>query len=151
MKKALSLLVLTLAFATLAVAQSEWVGMYTAEEDGGKNAGGTAIFISHELNVIDADDGLIATLKSNGYQTSKDIVCKAKVNGKKLELYFESYGEDNVFESYKPGDLLLTLETKVVKGKQQLLTNWGKFTPIIPEKPKSGIVFFVKSDTINTN
>lgn len=150
MKKALSLLVLTLAFATLAVAQSEWVGMYTAEEDGGKNAG-TAIFITHELNVIDADDGLIATLKSNGYQTSKDIVCKAKVNGKKLELYFESYGEDNVFESYKPGDLLLTLETKVVKGKQQLLTNWGKFTPIIPEKPKSGIVFFVKSDTINTN
>lgn len=151
MKKALSLLVLTLAFASGAVAQSEWVGTYTAEENGGKNAGGTAIFISHELIVIDADDGLIATIKSNGYQTSKDLVCKAKVNGTKLEIYFESYGEDNVFESYKPGDLLLTLEKKTVKGKPQILTNWGKFTPIIPEKPKSGIVFFVKSDTINTN
>lgn len=151
MKKALGSILFSLVFATTVFAQAAWVGHYTFDEDGGKNAGGTAIFISHELNVMEADDGLIATLQSNGYQTSKDLNCKAKAEGSKLMIYFDSYGEDNVFESYKPGDLLLTLEKKMTKGKTELLTFWGKFLPIVPEKPKTGKVFFVKSTKIETN
>ena len=52
---------------------------------------------------------------------------------------------------YSSGDLLLTLEKKAVKGKTEFLTWWGKFTPIIPEKPKTGKVFFVRAGLINTN
>ena len=151
MKRAAVSLLFAFVLATVSFAQSEWAGTYTFDEDGGKNAGGTTIFISHELVVMETDDGLRATLQSNGYQTSKDLVCTAKVNGTKLEIYFESYGENNVFESYSAGELLLTLEKKTLKGKSELLTWWGKFTPIIPEKPKTGKVFFVKSKKIETN
>ena len=152
MKKALSIFAAVLFVAVFSQAQNtkDWVGNYTFEEDGGKNAGGTVIFISHELNVMETDDGLIATLQSNGYQTSKDLSCKAKVVGTKLELYFQSYGENNIFESYEPGDLLLTLEKKTLKGKTTLLTFWGKFTPIIPKNEKTGKAYFVKSATIET-
>lgn len=151
MRRSALLLSLMFLLAAFSQAQSLWIGTYTFDEDGGKNAGGTAIFITHELNVLEADDGLIATLQSNGYQTSKDLNCKAKADGSKLMIYFESYGEDNVFELYSKGDLLLTLEKRMTKGKTELLTFWGKFLPIVPEKPKTGKVFFVKSTKIETN
>ncbi len=151
MKRAVVSLVFAFVWASVSHAQGDWVGTYTFDEDGGRNAGGTPIFIVHELFVMETDDGLRATLKSNGYQTSKDLNCTAKVKGSKLEIYFESYGEDNVFETYAPGDLLLTLEKKTGKGKSELLTWWGKFTPIVPEKPKTGRVFFTRSTKIETN
>jgi hypothetical protein len=138
-----------LLLVATASAQKEWIGHYTFEEDGGRNAGGTAIFISHELVVMESDDGLIATLQSNGYQTSKDLNCKAKAIGNKLEIYFDNYGENNIFESYAPGDLLLTLERRSAKGKPELLTFWGKFTPMIPKNEKTGKEYFVKSTVKN--
>ena len=130
--------------------QNGWIGRYEFSEDGGKNAGGTAIFVQHELEIVEGDEGLIAFLKSNGYQTSKDLICTAKIAASKLNIYFESYGEDNVFESYERGDLLLTLERKTDKGKAVLLTHWGKFTPIITKNEKSGKTYFTRSE-INKN
>lgn len=143
-------LFLLLLFPLAAIAQSLWVGEYQFDEDGGKNAGGTPIFIVHQLQVMETDDGLIARIESNGYQTSKDLTCKAKPEGQKLLIYFDSYGENNVFESYKPGDLLLTLELRTTKGKIELLTFWGKFSPIVPKNEKTGRTYFVKSSTIET-
>ena len=140
-----------LLVAASAAAQKDWVGHYSFDEDGGRNAGGTAIFIMHELNVMESDDGLIATLQSNGYQTSKDLNCKAKPNGNKLEIYFDSYGENNVFETNEKGDLLFTLEHRTSKGKTELLTFWGKFTPIVPKNEKTGKVYFTKSSKLETN
>lgn len=151
MKKVFGSVCIVLLLSVVAFAHHDWTGTYTFDEDGGENAGGTTIFISHELNVMEADDGLIATLKSNGYQTSKDLNCKAKAEGSKLMIHFDSYGDDNVFESYSKGDLLLTLEKRMTKGKTELLTFWGKFLPIVPEKSKSGKVFFVKATKIEIN
>jgi hypothetical protein len=141
----LLMLCLFLPFAGFGQSATSWVGNYSFSEDGGKNAGGTAIFISHELNVMETDDGLIATLQSNGYQTSKDLNCKAKAEGTKLLIYFDGYGENNIFEPYRPGELLLTLETKTAKGKTELLTYWGKFFPVIPKNEKTGKLYFTKS------
>ena len=151
MRKPLAVVCLMLLAVGSYAAQNEWVGHYSFEEDGGRNAGGTAIFITHELAVMETDDGLIAHLESNGYQTSKDLNCKAKVNGNKLEIYFDNYGENNIFETYKSGDLLLTLERRAAKGKMELLTFWGKFTPIVPKNEKTGKVYFVKSSKLDTN
>lgn len=147
MKKALSIFTVFLFTSVSIFAQGEkdWAGTYTFDEDGGKNAGGTTIFISHELNVMESDDGLIATLQSNGYQTSKDLNCKAKVQGAKLLIFFDSYGENNIFETYSPGDLLFTLEKRISKGKTEYLTWWGKFEPIVPRNEKSGKAYFVKA------
>jgi hypothetical protein len=126
-------------------AQADWKGAYAFYEDGGKNAGGVAILISHQLDVFDGADGLAASIESNGYQTSSELVCTAKIEGQKLLIYFQSYGENNMFEPYKQGDLLLTLERKAEKGKTVLITHWGKFTPSIPKNEKSGKVYFERS------
>jgi hypothetical protein len=53
----------------------------------------------------------------------------AKIIGDKLLIYFESYGENNKFETYEQGDLLLNLEKKSLKDKIEILTtgtNSGK-------------------------
>jgi Family of unknown function (DUF5991) len=89
---------------------------------------------------------LIAMIQSNGYQTSRDLVATAKIEGSKLLVYFNSYGENNVFETYKKGDLLFTLEQKTVKGELNILTYWDKFQPVVPKNEKSGKVYFQKND-----
>lgn len=121
-------------------AQTDWTGAYQFDEDGGKTAGGSAINIYHILEIRESADGLMATLKSNGFQTSVDLICTAKTENNKLFIYFAGYGEDNVFEKYTEGDLLLTLEKK--DGK--ILTFWGKFLPSIEKNEKSGKVYFQK-------
>lgn len=142
--KSIGAIFAVLVFSVLINAQTSWLGKYEFSEDGGKNAGGTKIFIEHEIEVRQTDDGLMATLQSNGYQTSKDLVCTAKARGDKLEIYLDSYGENNLFESYEQGDLLLTLENKTVKGKTELLTFWNKFQPSIEKNETSGKVYFKK-------
>lgn len=128
-----------------------WTGTYTFEEDGGRDVGGTQIIVLHELSVLESDGGYLITLKSNGYQTSRDFIGNAKAIGNKLFVYFLSYGEDNIFESNKPGDLLLTLERKPAPAGDILLTYWGKFLPVIPKNEKSGRVYFVRLGEIKTN
>ena len=145
MKKLAPIGVVLLILALNAAAQADWKGSYNFAEDGGTTAGGTRIFIEHELEIFDGDNEIAATLQSNGYQASADLVCTAKVEGAKLMLYFQSYGENNMFEKYTPGDLLLTLERKTVKGKPVILTYWGKFTPAIEKNEKSGKVYFEKT------
>lgn len=134
-----------LSLAATAFSQNPWLGVYEFNEDGGKNAGGTAIFVMHRLEIMTSDDGLIATLESNGYQTSKDLLCRVKVKGEKAYIYFEGYGENNVFESYEKGQLMLTLENKREGAKSTLLTYWGVFKPIVPKNEKSGKIYFKKS------
>ena len=128
-------------------AQSEWIGSYQFDEDGGKTAGGTAIFVTHQIDILEGDDGLIAMIQSNGYQTSRDLVGTTKIQGDKLLVYFDSYGENNVFETYKKGDLLFTLERKTAKGKTEILTFWDKFQPVVPKNEKSGKVYFQKIES----
>lgn len=140
----LQIAVVLFAAATIAIAQSDWKGSYVFMENGGKNAGGAAILITHQIDVFEGSDGLAASIQSNGYQTSADLVCSAKVEGEKLLIYFESYGEDNMFEPYEQGDLLVTLERKTVKGKPAVLTHWGKFSASIPGNQRSGKVYFEK-------
>lgn len=121
-------------------AQNSWVGIYEFEEDGGKTAGGTAISVLHRIEIVESDDGLVAMIQSEGFQTSVDLVGKAKTEGNKLLIYFDYYGENNVFENYEPGDLLLTLERR----KDEILTFWGKFQPVVPKNEKSGKIYFKK-------
>jgi hypothetical protein len=133
-----------LIFCVFINAQTSWTGNYEFDEDGGKTVGGTAIFVTHQLEIKQTGDGLLATIQSNGYQTSIDLVGTVKTEGDKLLIYFDSYGENNVFENYEQGDLLLTLEKKTAKGKTELLTFWNKFQPVVPKNEKSGKVYFKK-------
>ena len=141
MKKfAVILFILTFIGGFATNAQTVWTGAYQFDEDGGKTVGGTLIQIYHSIDVRETADGLMATLKSNGFQTSVDLICTAKAENNKLLIYFAGYGEDNMFENYKEGDLLLTLEKK----DDKILTFWGKFQPSVLKNEKSGKVYFRK-------
>lgn len=149
MKKfAVILFILTFVGCFAANAQnSAWTGIYEFSEDGGKTAGGTPIQIFHLIDVRESADGLMAAVKSNGFQTSADLICTTKTENNKLLIYFAGYGEDNIFENFKEGDLLLTLEQK--DGK--ILTHWGKFQPSIEKNNKSGKVYFRKLKVTEEN
>ena len=143
--KTFSAFILLIVLCSFVQAQTSWLGTYEFDEDGGKTVGGTKIFISHQIEIKQTDDGMLATIQSNGYQTSIDLVGTVKTVGGKLMIYFDSYGENNMFENYEQGDLLLTLEKKTVKGKTEILTYWNKFQPIVPTNEKSGKVYFKKT------
>ena len=145
MKRICSTFVSILLVCATSYAQSSWVGNYVFTEDGGKNAGGTHIMITHEIEISEGQSGLIAMIQSNGYQTSRDLVCSAKVESGKLNIYLESYGENNMFEPYEQGELLLSLSSKTSKGKTEVITTWGKFTPMIEKNEASGKVYFKKT------
>jgi hypothetical protein len=144
MRKTFVILTFIFSLAIAARAQADWVGVYEFAEDGGKTAGGSAIFISHQIEIRKTDDGYLATITSNGYQTSRDVVASVKANGTKVEFYFESFGENNSLETYAEGDLLLALERKTVKNKTEILTYWSKFKPVITANEANGKVYFKK-------
>lgn len=134
----LATLITSLTIMGLTANAQGWAGKYEFSEDGGRTAGGTAIFVGHEL-VIAANGSV--TIKSAGYQTSIDLVATAKEENGKLNIYFASYGEDNMFDKYQPGDLLFSLEKRKVKGATRLLTTWGKFEPVVDKKVNTGLFF----------
>lgn len=146
MSKILIILTLFFAFVIQADAQTaKFAGTYQFSEDGGQTAGGTAVYVSHELKIT--ADGT-ATLTASGYQTSKSIIAKAKSVGAKLHVYFEKYDEDgsNMFTPLKGGELLLTIEYRAVKGKRTLWTTFANYDPVVFEAKKNGGVYFKKSE-----
>ena len=60
MKKLASIGVVLLILALNAAAQNDWKGSYYFGEDGGKNAGGTNMFIEHTLEISSIDRGSAA-------------------------------------------------------------------------------------------
>ncbi len=132
-------------------AQNEfnWIGKYEFYEDGGKTAGGTKIFISHELEIEkDGDGSLKANLSANGYMTYFDLWAYVKIEGNKLSIFFQKKGDSNSMGSYlKKNDLLLVLEAKKSHDKSQILTHWKKYQPGIEKYEESGKVRFEKLES----
>jgi hypothetical protein len=133
-----------LSFSVFALAQKSWVGTYIYGEDAGKNAGGAAIFVEHEITVEKNAGKLSAFISSQGYMTSRALNCTAEIAGDRLKIYFSGYGEDNMFKPYEKGDLLLTLERRRIKGRDTILTYWNKLEPAAISKWKNGRVYFTK-------
>ncbi len=125
-------------------AQSEWAGSYEFDEDGGKTSGGTPIFVVHQLDILETEDGLIAMIRSSGFQTSRELTGTVKIEGSRLSIFFENYGEDNTFQTYRKGDLLFSLEKSTKNGKTEILTFWNEFQPVVPKNEKPGMIYFEK-------
>lgn len=141
----ITVLMTTVFFCVSAFAQNPWVGSYEFDEDGGKTGAGTPIYIVHQLDILETDDGLIAIIQSNGFQTLRDLIATTKIVGNRLNIYFENYGENNSLQPYKSGELLFSLERKSTKDTTEFLTFWDKFQPGVPKNEKSGKVYFKKA------
>lgn len=121
--------------------ESFWVGDYSFVEDGGKTAGGTRIIVIHSLAIHKEAGKLIAEIASQGYQTSRQVVGEVRVTGNVARIYFKSYGEGNMYESHREGDLLLTFKRVTQRGRTRILTYWNAFEPSM--KPLvNGRVYF---------
>ncbi len=122
-----------------------WLGRYEFGEDGGKTAGGGAIFIVHTL-VIERQAGkLVAKFDSNGYQTSRHLICEVVIAGNRLQILFEKDNPDepSMFEEFEKGDLLFTLERRKRGARWVILTFWDKFKGSARDWP-SGRTYFTK-------
>jgi hypothetical protein len=124
--------------------QDFWEGTYEFAEDGGKTAGGTPILVFHTLMIRREGDSLVAEIESNGYQTARHLFGEVKLRPGAALIYFQSYGETNLFKPYSEGELLLTLKRSSRRGRRALvLTEWGAFQPAVRELA-SGRVHFTK-------
>ena len=139
--KKISLICGLIAAFAFSLSAQELAGKYEFYENGGKTAGGTAVFVGHSLEL--GSDGT-ATLTADGYQTARDLICTFKMNASKTMVYFQKYNADGVnsFEPYKEGELLLTLENRTVKGKKVVWTVFGKYQPTVKVAPKAGGIYF---------
>lgn len=125
-----------------------WVGECTFDEDGGRTAGGSPIYIVHQITVTREGGALKARLESNGYQTFVAIECDARLEAGRLKLFFARHADENVFPrgEYRPGDLLLALARAGRGPRPRLLTYWGAFRPQF-RRPRQGRVFFRRVDS----
>jgi hypothetical protein len=125
-------------------AESSWEGSYTFQEGGGWSAGGTGMFVEHTIRVYWRREELIADVDAAGFQVSISLRCVARAEGDRLNLYFESYREDNITEPYRMGQLLLSLARSTFRGKARILTYWGAYRPAF-QTARSGRVYFRKT------
>lgn len=125
----------------LARGENFWEGVYAFGEDGGRTAGGSAIYVYHTIRIYRTGDAWLAEIESNGFQTARQLTCDVKLDERRARLYFKSYGETNVFKPYTEGQLLLTLERARRNRRSVILTRWGAFQPAV-NPLKSGQVYF---------
>jgi hypothetical protein len=126
------------------LAQSDWVGTYIFQEGGGRTAGDTGMFVEHTVKVYRRGEGLVADVDAAGFQVSISLRCVAKAEGARINLYLESYREDNITEPYRKGQLLLSLGRSISRGKIRIVTYWAAYRPAF-QTPKNGRVYFRKT------
>jgi hypothetical protein len=132
-------MIVALAGAARAEKAPDWTGTYSYTESGGRNAGGAAIVVTHEIALTRAGGGYRAEITANGYQTQVQIHALGAVAGNKLQIRFEKDGEEQMFKGrYQPGALLLELE----RSGARLLTHWGAYTPATTERFRNPGAYF---------
>ncbi len=129
-------------FSVSGIGKIDWTGEYFYDEVGGETAGGTKIYIAHNLKIYEIDGKLEASIYSQGFQTSRDLFADAVIENTRLDLYFREYGPDQVFKGYRKGELVFSLEWS----EDGILTNWGVFKPVLTSNDADGKTRFVKSN-----
>jgi hypothetical protein len=115
---------------------SSWEGEYSFGETGGKNTG---LVIEYSIRIYRKDGALMADIDADGHQTLLRLSCKADIQSNRITFRFNNYREENLFELYQPGEVLLSLERKTGR----LLTYWGALRPQLISY-KSGRVYFYR-------
>lgn len=123
--------------------RNAWEGTYSYEETRGRTNGDPGAFVEHTIKVYRRGDELIADVDAAGFQTAVSLRCGAEARGNKINFYFRGYREDNTFEPYRKGQLLLSRERSSAGGRPRLLTHWGAYQPAL-RAGRSGRVYFRK-------
>lgn len=121
-------------------ANNKWIGKYSFDESAKNVTGDGAQTWGYVITVKEnSDKSLSAEINVDGFQTSTRIAADVKSTDKAAEFVFNKYLPDNMFEPYKKGDKLFTME---MNDKGEIITNWDKMKPNVIENQKSGKVMF---------
>ena len=139
----LTMLAMSICFATSTVSAQEWGGLYRYNANFGRNAGGTAMNVTYEISIEDGSDPS-AEISADGYQTSNTLLCTTRKKGSSIELRFLSYPDgkmENDFgvKLYDKDDLLITLTRVTNAGKTKFRAVIGKYNTDV-----KGPVYFKK-------
>ena len=139
----LTILAMSICFATLTVSAQEWGGLYRYNANFGRNAGGTTMRVTYEIAIEDGPTP-DAEITADGYQTGNTVLCNTRQKGNSLELRFLSYPDgkmENQFgvKLYKKNDLLITLTRVTSAGKTKYRAVIGKYNTDV-----KGPVYFKK-------
>lgn len=139
----LTILAMSICFATSTVSAQEWGGLYRYNANFGRNAGGTAMNVTYEIAIEDGSDPG-AEITADGYQTSNTLLCTTRKKGNSIELRFLSYPDGKMeneygVKLYEKNDLLLTLSRVASAGKTKYRAVIGKYNTDV-----KGPVYFKK-------
>lgn len=121
---------------------NKWTGTYTFEESAKNVAGDGAQTWNYVITVKPREDkSLMAEVQVDGFQTMTRLEADVKADDKKAEFIFAKYMPENMFELYKKGERLFTLE---LNAKNEVVTNWDKMKANVIDNQKGGVVMFKK-------
>lgn len=125
MKRVLTAALSAALLSTAASAASLWDSTYAFEQPIGPGAGGMQLFVTHTL-IIGPPKG--CTVVAVGYQTNREIRCKATPNGDKLDVSFVSHDDGKLVNQhnvkiYEPNQKLFTLTRK----GNAITTDWAGY------------------------
>lgn len=95
---------------------------------------------------IDTEDDTKGILHIDGYQTMTRLNVKVQKLNDSANIIFDSYAEGNQFETYKQGDVLITVSPDSDRNLMSIY--WYKMQPNI-EKSKTGAIFVRQEEIIN--
>lgn len=121
---------------------NKWTGVYTFEESAKNITGDGAQSWNYVITVKPREDkSLMAEIQIDGFQTMTRIEADVKADDKKADFIFAKYMPENMFELYKKGDRLFSME---VNAKNEVVTNWDKMKAFVVDNQKNGLVLFKK-------
>lgn len=120
-----------------------WLGKYNYTECIPNSIGSPSYphvpCINYNISIYEEESNFIAEIINQGYQSNLHVSAKVIGDSKKIDLIFENYYKDNLFENYSEGDLLLSFELI----NNQIYTKWHqiKSENAIKNSQNTGIYF----------
>ena len=109
-----------------------WIGTYSFDEFVSPN-----IALQYRIEVFDLDNRYFANISIDGFQTLTRIRSTVVAKGGAIYFQFDSYLPEHKFQTFENGERLLTLKYD----EQDLITEWGKISPVLPENEQEGGYF----------
>lgn len=118
-----------------------WVGEYSFSEYAPPDQN-----MFYSITIYYEDNNYFAKISIDGFQRIKRLLAKVSGDTNSIKLEFLKYLPDNRFESYKQGEVLLSLE----KRGSKLITHWGEIQPLVLENEKAGEYFKLDFSSIDS-
>ena len=106
MRHATRLFTITLLYAVVASGAMPWTGTYEWTDLGARNSGAV---LEYSAKVFEENGALVADVDGDGFQTMLRARCRVEATDTTLTFVLDSYRDENMFETYKPGEKLFTL------------------------------------------